>query len=195
MAISLMARVDPRILAKDARATYVAHDPHGLWRVAAPGFVDLPPTTFEELPLADVRSIDGSISDVLDLPAGWYAYRSDSEATWTRMPMPEGIVYLLTCEVRPSPANTELDGMSGAIVNCWIKRPCQDVAVQFASEYLTESGWVILGAIDAPSPWMTFLKSQRSIFDKPRWMAKLSRFTRFLPRNQMPRLCAPGGTL
>jgi hypothetical protein len=142
--LALTAQVDPRILAEAAPAVYVAHDPHGSWRVGAHGFVELAPATFQAISLTDVRSIDDSIGEVFDLMAGWHAFRAGLGGDWARAPMPEGIVYLLSYELRPSPANSDVDGIGGAFVNCWVKRPSLDVAVQFAAEHLRESGWLIL---------------------------------------------------
>jgi hypothetical protein len=137
-------QIDPRVLTSSVPVVYLAHQTTGEWLVGGPDFLDLAWETFVERPLSEVSVIDASLQSMLDLQAGWHAYRQGPEESWTRAPMPQGALYLVTHELRPSADNAELEGIGGAFVNCWLKTPSLEDALASARRHLADSGWQIL---------------------------------------------------
>jgi hypothetical protein len=139
-----IARVDPRIVTQGEPATYFAHEPSGRWVAAARGFLEVDDKTFVDWQLEELISTYSDLLGLADLPTGWHAYRKTAEEPWTRLPMPQGRMHLLSYELRPSAEHTEREEIGGAFVNCWVKSESLNDATQVSEKHLSESGWTIL---------------------------------------------------
>ena len=130
-----------------ARATYVAHRAPGEWFVGGPGFIDDDEEDFSRLTLAELRQTAPYLEQALAIPVGYHAFWTEEEPTWTAAKVPEGDMFLVTYEVRPTEMNVDAPDVGGAFANCWVVADSLATAESIASRHLEDTGWGILSAI------------------------------------------------
>jgi hypothetical protein len=138
------AIVHQPVLEGRAEAIYIAHRSATEWFVGGPGFTDEPPERFEVVPLRVVRAIDPSRAPALSLPIGSFAARVDGHGSWIRGRIPRGRTFLITYDVRPTPAVSEGGTIGGAFVNCWIVARTIGEARRRSRREVESTGWAVV---------------------------------------------------
>jgi hypothetical protein len=138
------ALVHTPVLEGRAPTIYVAHRKSGEWFVGGPGFTDDDDDAFRRVALDVAQRADPSIANLVNLPMGTCAYRSDSRAKWDRGHIPEGRTFLLTYEIRPTEPVSHGGTIGGAFANCWTVAQTISEARRQTRRYVEENGWLVV---------------------------------------------------
>jgi len=131
------------ILEGIASTIYVGHRTSADWLVGTDGFTNASSKHFKRVPLDEVLKIDPSISSVVDLRAGFHAYRSDATVPWTRGRIPVGKTFFFMYEAFPSQSQSEEGTIGGAFITCWVMARKIDPARRTALRKVKSYGWLI----------------------------------------------------